>query len=185
MAGRRDAVPVPGRKRHRPPALSRSPLGTMASRPRGRPGFSRPTGRRLQNHQGPCPDAFTTGRPVHCADLAASAAARRWPLFVTEAVQCGFAAIGALPMRLADQVIGALNLFRAAPGELPEATVRQGQAFAALRDRARRHDRRLTDPAQAVTARTLDPAELAGLAGRGRSATGPPVTGPGRDEGPA
>jgi hypothetical protein len=36
----------------------------------------------------------------------------------------------ALPMRLRDQVIGALNLFRAAPGGLDPADLRIGQALA-------------------------------------------------------
>ena len=71
----------------------------------------------LQNDQGPCLDCFRTGRPVAAADLAAAAA--RWPRFAAAARQAGFAAVQALPMRLREQVIGALNLFRAEPGGLP------------------------------------------------------------------
>ena len=70
----------------------------------------------LQNDQGPCLDCFRTGRPVAAANLAA--AAHRWPRFVSAARQAGFAAVQALPMRLREQVIGALNLFRAGPGAL-------------------------------------------------------------------
>ena len=68
----------------------------------------------LQNDQGPCLDCFRAGRPVAAADLAAEAP--RWPRFAAAAQQAGFAAVQALPMRLRDQVIGALNLFRAVPG---------------------------------------------------------------------
>jgi len=62
----------------------------------------------LQNDQGPCLDCFRSGRPVEAADLAAAAA--RWPRFASAARQAGFAAVQALPMRLREQVIGALNL---------------------------------------------------------------------------
>ncbi|MGI5166709.1 GAF and ANTAR domain-containing protein [Spirillospora sp. CA-253888] len=178
----------------------------------------------LQNDQGPCLDAFTTGTPVHCADLTSSEAHARWPLFAPQAARCGFAAVSALPMRLREQVIGALNLFRTTPGELPAPTLELGQAladiatigllqqralhqasivngqlqtalssrvlieqakgtlaerhgwsmnqaFAALRDHARRRNLHLTDLAQAITDRTLDTAELAQLAQRGEQGT--------------
>src|SRR3984957_12029056 len=65
----------------------------------------------LQSDQGPCLDCFRPGRPVAAADLAA--AERRWPRFVPAARSAGFGAVQALPMRLREQVIGALNLFRA------------------------------------------------------------------------
>ena len=70
----------------------------------------------MQNDQGPCLDCFRAGQPVAAADLAA--AAQRWPRFAPAARQAGFAAVQALPMRLREQVIGALNLFRASPGAL-------------------------------------------------------------------
>ena len=70
----------------------------------------------LQNDQGPCLDCFRSGRPVAAADLAA--AGPRWPRFAPAAQRAGFASVQALPMRLREQVIGALNLFRAQPGAL-------------------------------------------------------------------
>ena len=82
----------------------------------------------LQNDQGPCLDCFRTGQPVHAADLAT--AAQRWPRFAPAARQAGFAAVQALPMRLREQVIGALNLFRAGPGAFATADIRVGQALA-------------------------------------------------------
>jgi GAF domain-containing protein len=82
----------------------------------------------LQNDQGPCLECFRTGRPVTAADL--SAAAQPWPRFAQAAVQAGFVMVEALPMRLRDQVIGALNLFRAEPGSFDPADLRIAQALA-------------------------------------------------------
>jgi transcriptional regulator with GAF, ATPase, and Fis domain len=93
----------------------------------------------LQNDQGPCLDCFRTGQPVAAADLAA--AAQRWPRFVPAARQGGFAAVQALPMRLREQVIGALNLFRAGPGAFPPADVRVGQALADVATISLLHER--------------------------------------------
>jgi transcriptional regulator with GAF, ATPase, and Fis domain len=82
----------------------------------------------LQNDQGPCLECFRTGRPVTAGDLTGSA--QRWPRFAEAAAASGFRAVEALPMRLRDQVIGALNLFRAEPGPLDPADLRIGQALA-------------------------------------------------------
>jgi transcriptional regulator with GAF, ATPase, and Fis domain len=83
-----------------------------------------------QTDQGPCPECFHTGRPVAVADLSTSTASRRWPRFVAEARQIGFASVHALPMRLRTDVIGALNLFDAQPGALDGDTIRLAQALA-------------------------------------------------------
>ncbi|HEV2257419.1 MAG TPA: GAF and ANTAR domain-containing protein [Streptosporangiaceae bacterium] len=82
----------------------------------------------LQNDQGPCLECFRTGRPVTATDLAGPD--RRWPRFAEAAAQSGFRSVEALPMRLRDQVIGALNLFRAEPDPLDPADLRIGQALA-------------------------------------------------------
>jgi transcriptional regulator with GAF, ATPase, and Fis domain len=82
----------------------------------------------LQNDQGPCLECFRTGLPVTASDLAGPAP--RWPRFADAASRSGFAAVEALPMRLRDQVIGALNLFRAEPGPLEPAGLRIAQALA-------------------------------------------------------
>jgi GAF domain-containing protein len=82
----------------------------------------------LQNDQGPCLECFRTGRPVTAADLADQA--QRWPRFAHAALQAGFRTVEALPMRLRDQVIGALNLFRAEPGPFEAADLRIAQALA-------------------------------------------------------
>ncbi|MDQ2813976.1 MAG: GAF and ANTAR domain-containing protein [Actinomycetota bacterium] len=82
----------------------------------------------LQNDQGPCLDRFRGGRPVTAADL--TAAGLPWPQFADTAARHGFRAVQALPMRLRDQVIGTLNLFRAEPGPFGPAELRVGQALA-------------------------------------------------------
>jgi GAF domain-containing protein len=81
----------------------------------------------LQTDQGPCVDCFGTGQPVSVADLPS---AGRWPRFTAAAAEVGFAAVHALPMRLRDEVIGALNFFDTDPGALDEGKLRIGQALA-------------------------------------------------------
>ena len=63
----------------------------------------------LQNSEGPCLDCFTTGEPVVNADLAH--AADRWPTFAPRAIQLGYQSVHAFPMRVRQQVIGALLLY--------------------------------------------------------------------------
>jgi transcriptional regulator with GAF, ATPase, and Fis domain len=93
----------------------------------------------LQNDQGPCLDCFRAGQPVTSADL--SVEAHRWPRFAAAAQAAGFTAVQALPMRLRDQVIGALNLFRAGAGAFDIADVRIGQALADVATISLLHER--------------------------------------------
>ena len=106
----------------------------------------------LQNDQGPCLDCFRSGQPVHAADM--TSAAVRWPRFAPAARQAGFAAVQALPMRLREQVIGALNLFRTTPGAFDPAGIRVGQALAdvatisLLHERSMRHSDTINEQLQ-------------------------------------
>jgi transcriptional regulator with GAF, ATPase, and Fis domain len=93
----------------------------------------------LQNDEGPCLECFRTGLPVTATDLAA--AAPRWPRFAEAAARAGFTTVEALPMRLRDQVIGALNLFRAETGPFDAANLRIGQALADVATIGLLHDR--------------------------------------------
>jgi Response regulator with putative antiterminator output domain len=108
----------------------------------------------LQTNQGPCPECFHTGQPIAVPDLTTATA--RWPAFVAEALQIGFASVHAAPMRLRSEVIGALNLFDTRPGALPDDTVRLGQAMADVATigllQARAIDRRNTLTEQLQTA---------------------------------
>ncbi len=105
----------------------------------------------LQSDQGPCLDCFRSGRPVAGPNLSAD---QRWPRFAAAAGQAGFSAVQALPMRLRDQVIGALNLFRATPGAFDADSVQVGQALAdvatigLLHERSMRHSETLNEQLQ-------------------------------------
>src|ERR1700744_2504884 len=106
----------------------------------------------LQHDQGPCLEAFQTGLPVYEADMAA--AAQRWPVFAPAAAGAGFAAMQALPMRLRDDVIGAMNLFMTTPRRLDESGLRIGQGLAGvapsglLQERNLRHQEVLAEQLQ-------------------------------------
>jgi transcriptional regulator with GAF, ATPase, and Fis domain len=82
----------------------------------------------LQNDEGPCLDCFRTGRAVTATDLASPD--RPWPRFAEAAARAGFTTVEALPMRLRDQVIGALNLFGAGSAPFDPEDLRIGQALA-------------------------------------------------------
>lgn len=82
----------------------------------------------IQAEEGPCLDSFATGLPVVNQDL--STLNGRWPLFTHEALEAGFRAVHALPMRLRGSVIGGLNLFHTEPGDLAQADVDAAQALA-------------------------------------------------------
>ncbi|MEU5877993.1 GAF and ANTAR domain-containing protein [Spirillospora sp. NPDC047279] len=95
----------------------------------------------LQSEEGPCLDAYHGGHPVSCADLAAQP--QRWPAFTAAAGRGGFAAVHALPMRLRDQRLGAMNLFAAAPGGLSAETTAIAQALADVATIGILHERAL------------------------------------------
>lgn len=106
----------------------------------------------LQHDQGPCLECYQTGRPVYEADMAA--AMQRWPMFAPAAAEAGFAAMQAIPMRLRDDVIGAMNLFMYTPRRLDETGLRVGQALAdvatigLLQERNLRHQEVLAEQLQ-------------------------------------
>ena len=68
----------------------------------------------LQNQEGPCLEAFRTARPVINVDL--GAAGDRWPKFAPRATALGYQAVHAFPLRLRQQVIGAMNVFGVTKG---------------------------------------------------------------------
>lgn len=82
----------------------------------------------LQNDDGPCLEAFSTGESVAHLDL--RAAYDRWPRFAPEAVRAGFHSVHAFPLRLRTLVIGALNLFAEEGRVISEPDVHLAQALA-------------------------------------------------------
>jgi len=113
----------------------------------------------LQNQQGPCLDCFTSGRPVVERGFEA---ADRWPRFHAEAVAAGFRSVQALPLRLRDITIGALNVFLDDRAGLEDADIVIAQALAdaatiaILHDQAAREARVITAQLQgALTSRVV------------------------------
>ncbi|MDQ1620374.1 MAG: hypothetical protein QOE19_2943 [Actinomycetota bacterium] len=84
----------------------------------------------LQNEEGPCLECFATGDPVLAADLGGSRDPSPWPRFASETRAAGFRSVAALPLRLRDETIGALNLFREQPDALSPEEIALGQALA-------------------------------------------------------
>ncbi len=82
----------------------------------------------IQNDEGPCLDCVRTARPVNISEISSERA--RWPRFVEAAERGGFTSVHALPMRLRNETIGSLNLFRARPPALTDHEQRIAQALA-------------------------------------------------------
>jgi GAF domain-containing protein len=77
----------------------------------------------IQNDEGPCLDCYRTGQAVIVSDIWEDRVVAQWPQFAAAAREMGYAGVHAIPMRLRDQVIGTLNLFRTAPDGLNPAVV--------------------------------------------------------------
>jgi len=84
----------------------------------------------LQAQEGPCLDAFRTGQPIAQQELRAGSG--RWPSFSAAAVKVGFRSAFALPLRLREATLGALNLLSVSPTPMDEANVTVARAFADL-----------------------------------------------------
>ena len=82
----------------------------------------------LQAEQGPCVECYRTGEPVLVPDVRTQI--ERWPQFVPTALEAGFEAVHAVPMRAAGAVLGALGPFDTRPKELTEADRLVGQTLA-------------------------------------------------------
>lgn len=107
-----------------------------------------------QTAQGPCLDCVRTGAPVASADLIADT--ERWPQFAPAAVAAGFQAACAVPMRLRDDVIGALTLLNVHATAIGETSITVGQALAdvatigILQQRAVHQDQIVSEQLQAA-----------------------------------
>lgn len=82
----------------------------------------------LQSDEGPCLDCFNTGRVV--ANVEASVAMERWPQFSAAFMQAGYQSAHAVPLRLRNQVIGAMNLFCVDETALDDDDLALAQALA-------------------------------------------------------
>jgi hypothetical protein len=76
--------------------------------------------------EGPCMEAFSTGRPVLVPDLS-DGYRRRWPLYASAAQDLGIRAVFAFPIQAGGSRLGVLDVFRDQAGVLTSEQV--GQAI--------------------------------------------------------
>lgn len=77
---------------------------------------------------GPCRDAFDTGEVVRVTDVRDEST--RWPDFSETATRLNVAGVAGIPMRLADQIIGALNLYAPEPRIWSDADIAVARVLA-------------------------------------------------------
>ena len=82
----------------------------------------------LRAGEGPCMESVATGHAVSVGDI--DSVSQRWPRFRLGALEQGFTAVHAVPLRLREEVIGSLNLFWDAPGALDDTDTAVAQALA-------------------------------------------------------
>ncbi len=118
--------------------LGISAAGVMLASPRGSLGLVASSSEamrllelfELQSQEGPCLDAFRSGERVDHQRLAPGSG--RWPMFSTAARSVGFQSALALPLRIRDVTVGALNLLSADQAPMAEADLIVARAFADL-----------------------------------------------------
>ena len=83
-----------------------------------------------QLHPFPCPcrDAYSSGEVVRVSDIRQEST--RWPEFSASATRLSMAGVAAIPMRLADQVIGALNLYSLEPRDWSDPDIAVARVLA-------------------------------------------------------
>jgi GAF domain-containing protein len=82
----------------------------------------------VQFEEGPCFECYRVGLPVLNQRL--SLADGRWPRFAPQARESGFQTVHAVPLRLRDEVIGAMNVFDTTARELTQTESNLLRAFA-------------------------------------------------------
>ncbi|MFR0356298.1 ANTAR domain-containing protein [Streptomyces sediminimaris] len=100
--------------------------------------------------EGPCKDSCSGHEQIGPVDLAPPATAERWPRFTPAARAAGFAVVAALPLRLREEVIGAVNVFHESRSGLHPAGLRLGQALADAATIGILHQRLSQDQAERV-----------------------------------
>ena len=82
----------------------------------------------VQYEEGPCFECFRTGLPVLNQHLVS--ADSRWPRFAPKARESGFQMVHAVPLRLRNEVIGAMNVFDTSLHEMTPTESNLLRAFA-------------------------------------------------------
>ena len=83
-----------------------------------------------QHDQGPCVECFHSGEARVNIDLTRPENAAAWPRFTPRARETGYSTTHAIPLRLRDRVVGALNLFQTATRHLTDDDIVLAQALA-------------------------------------------------------
>lgn len=95
----------------------------------------------LSADDGPCIEAFRTASMIEVPDLRDATA--RWPDFRAAALELGFTAVTAVPMRLRASTIGTLNMLATTAGSLSAPDLRAAQALADMATIGILHERTL------------------------------------------
>jgi GAF domain-containing protein len=114
----------------------------------------------LDADAGPCLESYRTRAVISVPDI--DVGADRWPDFGTTARAQGIRSVYAIPLRLRDTTIGALNLMRNERGDLTEHDIRAAQALADVATIGILHERSIRDAStirdqlqQALTSRIV------------------------------
>lgn len=91
---------------------------------------------------GPCLECYRSGRAVSLPDLEEDG---RWPEFRERALGEGFRSLHAVPLRLRENTIGSLGLFKSAPGDLAPDDVTAARALADMATIGILHERALRE----------------------------------------
>ena len=105
----------------------------------------------LENRGGPGTEAARTGQPVRSGELTEPEARQRWPGFGEAALSAGFRAVTAVPLRLRDQVLGALDLYLTEGADLTDEDLTVAQALADVATIAILQDRTTSDDRTLIT----------------------------------
>lgn len=104
----------------------------------------------IEFDEGPCRDSCRRHEQIGPVDLALPATAERWPRFTRATRDAGYATVAALPLRLREEAIGAVNVFHLRPDALHPASLRLGQALADAATIGILHQRLSQDQAERV-----------------------------------
>lgn len=118
--------------------LAASAIGVMLADPRGGLSVVAASDERArflellqsQTDDGPCVDCVRHDTPVNQPDL--ETGPPRWPVFTGAALEAGFRAVHAVPMRLAGDPVGGLNVFYTAATPWQAGQQHLGQILADL-----------------------------------------------------
>ncbi|MCX5008252.1 GAF and ANTAR domain-containing protein [Streptomyces sp. NBC_00638] len=84
----------------------------------------------LQHDQGPCVECYRSGTARTNIDLSRTETTARWPRFAARARETGYVTTHAIPLRLRNRVVGALNLFHTNRDRLGDDDIALSQALA-------------------------------------------------------